>query len=69
MTDVYGEATGLFPSLAKYRKLIVAVLATAAPLVIFLVTAPHSTAEVVGACAGYVLANFGIYRIPNEPSP
>jgi len=67
MPDPYTEAEVLFPRLARYRKLIVALVATTAPLVIFLTTASHSPAEIIGACLGYLLANFGVYRIPNEP--
>jgi hypothetical protein len=68
MPDVYTEATGLFPVLAKYRKLVVSVLVTAAPLVIFLTSAAHSPAEVLAACVGFVLANFGVYQVPNAPA-
>lgn len=67
MNDAYTEATALFPKLGRYRKLIVALLATTAPLVIFLTTAPHSAAEIVPAVLAWLLANFGVYRIPNEP--
>lgn len=67
MNDTYTEATALFPKLGKYRKLIVALLATTAPLLIFLTAAPHSAAEIVPAVIGWGLANFGVYRIPNEP--
>jgi hypothetical protein len=69
MPDVYDEASALFPALAKYRKLIVSVLVTAAPLVIFLASAAHSPAEILAACVGYVLANFGVYQVPNASSP
>lgn len=67
MTDIYTEATNLFPSLAKYRKLIVAWLSTTAPFVIFLTTATHSAAEIIPAAVAYVLANFGVYAVPNAP--
>jgi hypothetical protein len=68
VSDVFDEASALFPALAKYRKLIVSILVTAAPLVIFLTTAAHSPAEVIAACVGFVLANFGVYQVPNAPA-
>lgn len=66
MTDPYTELTALVPKLGRFRKLIVALLATTTPLVIFLTSEPHSAAEIVPAVLGYLLANFGVYRIPNE---
>jgi hypothetical protein len=65
MTDPFSEATSLFPQLGRYRKLVVSLLSTAAPLVIFLVSAPHSAGAIVAASVAYVLANFGVYRVPN----
>jgi hypothetical protein len=69
MTDTYTEAEALFPRLARYRKLIVALLATTVPLVLFLVSEPHSAPEIVAAAAGWLLANFGVYRFPNASAP
>lgn len=67
MPSPYDEATGLFPALGKYRKLILSVLVTAAPLVLFLTTSTHSAKEIIPACVAYVLANFGVYAVPNDP--
>lgn len=67
MTDSYDEATALFPVLAKYKKLCVALLGTTAPVVIFLTSGSHSPAEVVAAGVGYVLTNFGVAAVTNKP--
>jgi hypothetical protein len=65
--DTYTEATSLFPKLGRYRKLVVSLLTTATPFVIWLVSSPQSAAAIVAASLGFVLANFGVYKIPNEP--
>lgn len=65
--DTYDEATALFPKLGRYKKLAVSLLGTTAPFVIFLTSATHSPAEIVTAGVGYLLTNFGIYRLPNAP--
>lgn len=67
MTNAYDEAAGLFPSLAKYKKLAVSLLGTTSAFVIFLVSGDHTTAEIVGAAFGYVLTNFGVERATNAP--
>jgi hypothetical protein len=69
MPDVYTELTGLFPSLARYRKLAVSLISTATPFVLWLLSGPHTAAAIVAASLGYLLANFGVYRLPNAPSP
>lgn len=67
MTDTYDEASALFPTLARYKKLVVALLGTTAPLVIFLTSGSHSPAEVIAASAGWLLTNFGVARVTNKP--
>lgn len=64
--DTYDEATALFPKLGKYKKLIVSLLGTTAPFVIFLTSATHSAAEIVPATFLYVLTNLGVYQLPNS---
>lgn len=63
----YDEATRLFPKLGRYRKLIVSLLSTTTPFVVWLVSAPQTPAAIVAASFGYLLANFGVYRLPNAP--
>lgn len=65
--DTYDEASALFPKLGRYKKLVVALLGTTAPFVIFLTSAPHTSAEIVAASVGYLLTNFGVYKLPNAP--
>ena len=67
MTDPYTEATALFPVLARYKKLCVALLGTTAPFVIFLTSGSHSPQEIVAASVGYVLTNFGVAAATNKP--
>jgi hypothetical protein len=64
--DTYDEATALFPFLGRYKKLIVSLLGTTTPFVIFLTSAPHSPAEILAATFGYLLTNFGVYQLPNS---
>jgi hypothetical protein len=65
--DTYDEATSLFPVLARYKKLIVSLLGTTVPLIIFLTSAPHPAPEVIAACLGWALTNFGVKQVTNEP--
>jgi membrane protease YdiL (CAAX protease family) len=69
VSDVYTELTGLFPFLARYRKLAVAIVSTATPFVLWLLSGPHTTAAIVTAACALVLANFGVYQVPNSPEP
>lgn len=66
MTDTYDEASNLWPGLARYKKVIVSFLGTTVPFVIFLAEQPRSFAQIVAASGGYVLTNFGVYRVTNE---
>ncbi len=65
MTDSYDEAASLFPFLAKYKKLVVSLVGTTAPLVIFLTSGPQSAPAVVAACVGWALTNLGVERATN----
>lgn len=65
MTDTYDEAASLWPGLARYKKLIVALVGTTAPLVLFLAEQPRSVQQILAASVGYVLTNFGVYRATN----
>jgi hypothetical protein len=65
MPDTYDEATALFPKLGKYKKLIVSLLGTTTPFVIFLTSSVHSAAEIIPASLLYLLTNFGVYQLPN----
>jgi hypothetical protein len=67
VSDVYTEATALFPFLARYRKLAVAIVSTATPFVIWLLSGPHAAVAIVAASLGFLLANFGVYQVPNAP--
>jgi hypothetical protein len=67
MSDVYTELTALWPSLGRYRKLAVSILSTATPYVIWLLSGPHTAVAIVAASLGFLLANFGVYRLPNDP--
>lgn len=69
MSDTYSELEGLFPFLSRYRKLAVSLISTAAPFVIWLLSGPQSAVAIIGAAVGFVLANFGVYQLPNSPSP
>lgn len=62
----FEAAAELWPSIAKYKKLTVALLGTTAPLVLFLSEGPKSFPEIVAASVGYVLTNFGVYRVTNK---
>jgi hypothetical protein len=67
VSDVYTELTALFPKLGRYRKLAVAIVSTAAPFVLWLLSGPHTAAAIIAASLAFVLANFGVYRVPNSP--
>lgn len=69
MSDTYTELEGLFPFLARYRKLAVSLISTAAPFVIWLLSGSHTAVAIVAASLGFLLANFGVYQVPNSPSP
>lgn len=53
-------------SLAAYRKLVISVYTTGAPLVAWLSTSAHSAKEIAGASALFLLTNYGVYKASNE---
>ncbi|HYJ22615.1 MAG TPA: hypothetical protein VEW07_11415 [Solirubrobacterales bacterium] len=65
MPDPYDEATALFPKLGKYKKLIVSLLGTTTPFVVYLTSGAHSPKEIVAVALGWLATNFGVYRLPN----
>lgn len=65
MTDTFTELSRLVPSLAKYRKLIAALVTTSIPFVVFLLD-PHSAQEIVAASGAFILTNLGVYGVSNE---
>lgn len=67
MTDTYTELEALFPFLARYRKLAVALITTTTPFVIWLLSGPHTAVAIVAASLGYLAGNFGVYQLPNDP--
>lgn len=67
MPDPYAEASSLFPFLAKYKKLVVSLVGTTAPLVIFLTSGPQPAPAVIAACVGWVLTNLGVEHVTNKP--
>ncbi len=64
-TGTYDEAATLWPFLARYKKLIVSLVGTTAPLVIFLTSGPQPAPAIVAACTGWVLTNLGVERVSN----
>ena len=59
-------AIELWPSIGKYKKLIVALLGTTAPFVLFLTESPKSFGAIFAASVGYFLTNFGVYQASNK---
>lgn len=53
-------------SLARYRKTVISVYTTGAPLVAWLSTNAHSAKEIAGAVALFALTNYGVYEASNE---
>lgn len=65
MTDTFTEAGRLWPGIKKYKKLLVSVVVSTGPLVLFLLE-PRSTAEVIAAGQTWLLLNFGVGGVKNE---
>lgn len=59
------EAVKVWPALKRYRKLIVSAAATTVPVVVFLISGVHSTAEIAAVVEGWLLTNLGVYGVPN----
>lgn len=53
-------------ALARYRKTVISVYTTGAPLIAWIAANPHSAKELAGAIALFALTNIGVYEAENE---
>lgn len=63
--STFDEAAKLWPVVSKYKKLLVSLVGTTGPFVVYLLAGSHTAAEYVSSATAYVLLNFGVYEAKN----